>query len=375
MDAKRLVKLLICFGSGATVMYYLDGPSGGRRRSVLRDQVRHGVKVALKFMYAGGRDLAHRAKGMRSILKSSLRNMESAQQDDDAVVLARVRSKLGRVVAHPHSIESAVTRGHVTLSGSLSTHELKRLIICVLKVPGVRSAESRLLSRKRRAKTPHPRSSHWSPAERLLVIAGCTGSLVLGARRRDALGVSLAGISAGLIARAATNIDARRLFGVGGGHRAVTVSKSINIKAPIFRVYQLMTDLANFSHFMTDVVEVRATGHNRFHWVVRGLAGFPVSWDAVILRHVPNEVLAWRSEPGALVKHAGQIRFRANSDGSTQIEIELSYNPPGGALGHGLAKLLGDDPKSKMNEDLMRLKSLIETGPSARQVARGVSVH
>jgi len=40
----------------------------------------------------------------------------------------------------------------------------------------------------------------------------------------------------------------------------------------------------------------------------------------------------------------------------------MSYNPPGGALGHGLATLLGSDPKRAMDEDLVRFKSLLEAG-------------
>jgi uncharacterized membrane protein len=38
----------------------------------------------------------------------------------------------------------------------------------------------------------------------------------------------------------------------------------------------------------------------------------------------------------------------------------MSYNPPGGAIGHAFAALFRWDPKSAMDEDLVRLKSLIE---------------
>jgi uncharacterized membrane protein len=48
--------------------------------------------------------------------------------------------------------------------------------------------------------------------------------------------------------------------------------------------------------------------------------------------------------------------------GGTRIQIRLSYNPPAGALGHGVAALLGSDPKRAMDEDLVRFKSLLEDG-------------
>jgi uncharacterized membrane protein len=44
----------------------------------------------------------------------------------------------------------------------------------------------------------------------------------------------------------------------------------------------------------------------------------------------------------------------------------MSYDPPAGILGHGVAKLFGADPSNQMDDDLVRLKSYIE-GSSGRQ--------
>lgn len=38
----------------------------------------------------------------------------------------------------------------------------------------------------------------------------------------------------------------------------------------------------------------------------------------------------------------------------------MSYNPVAGGLAHELAELLGSDPKSRMDHDLMEMKSFIE---------------
>jgi hypothetical protein len=40
----------------------------------------------------------------------------------------------------------------------------------------------------------------------------------------------------------------------------------------------------------------------------------------------------------------------------------MSYNPPAGAIGHAIATLFGADPKRAMDEDMLRLKSLLEEG-------------
>src|SRR5205085_10331375 len=76
-------------------------------------------------------------------------------------------------------------------------------------------------------------------------------------------------------------------------------------------------------------------------------------------------LLAWQSEPGSTIANAGMIRFEPAPGGNTRVDIHFSYNPPGGALGHFAAMLFGADAKSAMDEDLLRLKSLIEQGTTS----------
>lgn len=73
-------------------------------------------------------------------------------------------------------------------------------------------------------------------------------------------------------------------------------------------------------------------------------------------------MIAWRTQPGAAVDNAGVVRFEPNKEGGTRIDVRMSYNPPGGVAGHAAATLLGSNPRQEMNEDLARLKSLIEYG-------------
>jgi uncharacterized membrane protein len=59
------------------------------------------------------------------------------------------------------------------------------------------------------------------------------------------------------------------------------------------------------------------------------------------------------------------VSFRRVSDDVTRIEVRMTYHPPGGAMGHAIATLFGDDPKSAMDADLVRLKSLLEDGKTS----------
>jgi uncharacterized membrane protein len=46
----------------------------------------------------------------------------------------------------------------------------------------------------------------------------------------------------------------------------------------------------------------------------------------------------------------------------TELRVILRYDPPAGVVGATLSKLLGEDPAMQVEEDLLRLKMLLETG-------------
>jgi hypothetical protein len=48
----------------------------------------------------------------------------------------------------------------------------------------------------------------------------------------------------------------------------------------------------------------------------------------------------------------------------------MAYNPPAGAIGHGVAKLFGVDPKHELDADLLRLKTYLESGRPSHDAAQ-----
>jgi uncharacterized membrane protein len=123
---------------------------------------------------------------------------------------------------------------------------------------------------------------------------------------------------------------------------------------------------------MTNVREVRTTNsEGQSHWTIAGPGQTPIEFDAVVTRLEPNSVIAWKTLEGSPVAHAGIVQFEPDDDG-TRVHIRFSYNPPGGAIGHALAALVGNDPKTKMDEDLGRMKTLIETGNPPRDAAKPI---
>ena len=105
-------------------------------------------------------------------------------------------------------------------------------------------------------------------------------------------------------------------------------------------------------------------------WTISGPTGVPIEFVTVLTDRVRDRLLAWKTVDGSTIEHAGIVRFDPLDGRRTRIGLRLSYNPPGGALGHAAAILLGTDPKSQLDEDLMRMKTALETGHRAHDVAR-----
>ena len=80
------------------------------------------------------------------------------------------------------------------------------------------------------------------------------------------------------------------------------------------------------------------------------------------LYEIRDRFIEWETVPGSIVKHAGIIRFTVNRNGTTRVDITMSYVPPAGAVGDAVAALFGSDRKTLMNEELARFKSLLEQG-------------
>jgi uncharacterized membrane protein len=194
--------------------------------------------------------------------------------------------------------------------------------------------------------------------DRVLALAG--GALTLyGLARRGLIGVAARTVGAGMLW---SEMREARDPGRRPGRerrRTVDIQKTLFVGASVEQVYDFWTDYENFPLFMSNVREVQDLGGGRSHWVVSGPGGVPIEWDSVLTEQVPGETIAWRSRPGSMLENAGAVRFSPEG-GGTRVDLRLCYNPPAGGAGQAVAELLGADPRAKLNEDLGRLKALLE---------------
>jgi uncharacterized membrane protein len=137
------------------------------------------------------------------------------------------------------------------------------------------------------------------------------------------------------------------------------VEGSIEIVAPVEKVYDYWKTLENLPHFMTNVEEVRSTGPDTTHWVVKGPLGAKLEFDAKTTQNKPNEAIGWNTENGQ-VQTSGQVRFKELGEDRTRIEVQMNYwDAPGGKAGEVASRVVAN-PQVMVQQDLQNFKEIME---------------
>ena len=153
------------------------------------------------------------------------------------------------------------------------------------------------------------------------------------------------------------------------------VGRTVTIGKPRQEIYDVWRDFTRFPNFMENVETVEDLGGGRSRWLIKGPAGKDVELVTKIVEDVPGKRLAWESEEASDIDTAGVLELTDAPPGrGTYVRLLMSYDPPGGAIGRGIAKLLQREPSLQARRDLRRFKQLMETGevavnasPSARR--------
>lgn len=232
----RAIGLLSVAGIGAGMMYLFDPDRGKRRRALVRNKAEHASKIATAAAGKTQRDVRNHLLGAFAELESLFRSEEVS----DDVLEARVRSKLGRIVSHPHAIEVKAVEGVVILSGPILADEVLPLLDTVIAMHGVKNMDNRLEihecagevpalqgGRKRQATRVGPFKTNWSPTTRLLATATGGALAIYGFKRRGLLGSTLSSLGMAVVTRALTNLDSRRLIGLDGPVKGIDAEKTI----------------------------------------------------------------------------------------------------------------------------------------------------
>lgn len=138
------------------------------------------------------------------------------------------------------------------------------------------------------------------------------------------------------------------------------IEQTVTIHRPRGELFRFWRQLDNLPRFMDNLESVTVLDSRRSHWVAKGPVGTRVEWDAEVHNEIEDELIAWRSLPGADVDQAGSVHFSTTPDGLTDVRVVMRYSAPGGRVGDVVAHILGDDPERQVADDLRRLKQVME---------------
>ena len=140
------------------------------------------------------------------------------------------------------------------------------------------------------------------------------------------------------------------------------VERSVRVKAPASKVYELWHSFERFPTFMQNVQEVRALAGDgrRSHWRITGPLGREVEFDAEMTEDEPNKSIGWRSTEGhGDIGVSGNVTF-SELEGETQVHVVMQwYDTPAGAVGEVASRTL-QNPEHMLEEDLRRFKDVAE---------------
>ena len=370
------VKYSVMAALGAAAMYFFDPVRGRRRRVLMRDKLVRGLGRSRRATGIMGRDARHRLQGLAARTHALVRSNDVS----DDVLAERVRAALGRATSHPGAIDVSCADGVVTLRGAVLKREHPRLMRAARAAAGVCAVHDELAAYRRAngisalqggrslaKESLFHFSESWSPSARVLMCVSGAVLCGLALRRRSPMALLAAGAGSALFVRGAANVPLTRLV-TKPGRITIEIQKTLHIAAPVTRVFGVLARYENFPSFMRNVRRVSPHSNGRSHWEVAGPGSVSFEWDAETTLYRPNEALAWRSVRGAPVDHQGIMRLHREGEG-TRLDIHLTYSPPADALGHAVARLFGANPKAELDEDLLRLKRLIEAGVPPRDAA------
>lgn len=211
----------------------------------------------------------------------------------------------------------------------------------------------------------------------LSVIAG-SALAAYGLKRRSIAGLVLSAIGGAFVWRGATgHCPVYETLGISTADeqgqqvsvpygKGIRVEKTVTINATPEQLYAFWRNFENLPRFMDHLESVKVIDGRRSHWVAKGPAHINAEWDAEIINEVPNELIGWRSIDGSRVDNAGSVHFKRTAAGrGTEVHVVLRYDPPAGIIGATIARLFGEEPSMQVQEDLRRLKELVETGEVA----------
>jgi uncharacterized membrane protein len=152
-----------------------------------------------------------------------------------------------------------------------------------------------------------------------------------------------------------------------------SIKRSVTVNRPVDEVYAFWKNFENMPKFMKHLDSVQSTGEGTSRWTAGSSQGLTVAWEVQLVEDRPNQLLSWQTIGVSDVTGTGRVEFTPAPGGrGTEVRADISYQPPGGALGAKIARVFRDVPGVKIENQLNTFKQIIETG---EEVHSDSSIH
>src|SRR5829696_2485270 len=145
--------------------------------------------------------------------------------------------------------------------------------------------------------------------------------------------------------------------------QAINIRTGLIVNKPKDEVYAFWRKLENLPLFMKHLATVTEIDSKHSHWEADIPGGIGrIKWNAEIVKEEEGYMIGWQSIPNSTINNAGKVTFNDAAGGQgTELEVVISYHPPAGELGSGLAKALNPVFEKLIRQDVMNFKEYIET--------------
>lgn len=144
------------------------------------------------------------------------------------------------------------------------------------------------------------------------------------------------------------------------------LGNTLTVGRPREELFGEWRDFTGFPRFMENVEAVEKLDGKRSRWTIKAPGGSTVELVTKITEEKAGELIAWESESESEIVTQGRVEFLdAGPARGTMVRLIMRYDPPGGIVGKGLAKLFQREPKIQARRDLRRFKQLMENGEVA----------
>jgi len=139
-----------------------------------------------------------------------------------------------------------------------------------------------------------------------------------------------------------------------------TMSHSINISAPVEKVFAYVTDPVNAPEWfvgMTEASNITGSGVGKhYHWKYR-MVGVPLRGEGTFVEYVPNERAVLETKGGV----TGKLTYTFTAhEGGTKLSVETEYTIPVPVLGKLAEKLVLKRNQRESEMGLQNVKERLE---------------